>query len=137
MSTPSGTSSSTQQADLRSEWIVTPAKVTTLVRSIVREADPAKIVAFGSRARGTARRDSDLDLAVILDAIDTTAPNPVMRHRFEHVSMPYDLIVTSRAHHELLRNSRNSVHYHIAHEGVVLYDRDTGFADSSAVEKVG
>ena len=34
---------------------------------IVREVNPRKIILFGSHARGTARRDSDLDFLVVED----------------------------------------------------------------------
>jgi len=34
---------------------------------IVREVNPCKIILFGSHARGTAKRDSDLDFLVVED----------------------------------------------------------------------
>ncbi|MFZ4703922.1 MAG: nucleotidyltransferase domain-containing protein [Candidatus Methylumidiphilus sp.] len=36
-----------------------------MVDIIVREADPEQIILFGSRARGDARPDSDVDLLII------------------------------------------------------------------------
>ena len=39
-----------------------------VVRRIVEAARPRKIILFGSRARGNARRHSDLDLLVIADS---------------------------------------------------------------------
>lgn len=39
-----------------------------VVRRIVQAAQPAKIILFGSRARGDARPDSDIDLLVIQDS---------------------------------------------------------------------
>ncbi|MBI4756819.1 MAG: nucleotidyltransferase domain-containing protein [Betaproteobacteria bacterium] len=36
-----------------------------MVDVIVREADPDTIILFGSRARGTARADSDVDLLIV------------------------------------------------------------------------
>jgi hypothetical protein len=39
----------------------------TLLRSIVAELGPQRIIVFGSRARGDARPDSDIDLLVVLD----------------------------------------------------------------------
>jgi predicted nucleotidyltransferase len=38
-----------------------------IVRRICREVRPQKIVLFGSRARGTARPDSDYDILIIQD----------------------------------------------------------------------
>src|ERR1700738_1939948 len=42
-----------------------PAILADVVRSIVRVAEPEKIVLFGSAARGTMGPDSDYDLLVI------------------------------------------------------------------------
>lgn len=39
-----------------------------IVRRIVRAAHPEKVILFGSRARGEARPDSDIDLLVIADS---------------------------------------------------------------------
>ncbi|HTV56789.1 MAG TPA: nucleotidyltransferase domain-containing protein [Terriglobia bacterium] len=39
-----------------------------IVRRIVEAAQPEKIIVFGSRARGDARPDSDLDLLVIKES---------------------------------------------------------------------
>lgn len=38
-----------------------------LLRSIIAELAPQRIILFGSRARGDARPDSDIDLLVVLD----------------------------------------------------------------------
>jgi len=40
--------------------------VRRLVEEIVAEADPLRIILFGSRASGTARPDSDIDLLVVM-----------------------------------------------------------------------
>ena len=39
-----------------------------IVRRILAASHPRKIILFGSRARGTARPDSDIDLLVIADS---------------------------------------------------------------------
>lgn len=39
-----------------------------LTRSIVEAFHPQKIILFGSRANGQARRDSDVDILVIMDS---------------------------------------------------------------------
>ena len=43
-----------------------PLVLRELVRRIVAEADPLRIVLFGSRAKGTARPESDFDLLVVM-----------------------------------------------------------------------
>jgi len=42
--------------------------IAEIVRRIVQTAQPEKIIVFGSRARGDARPDSDLDVLVIQDS---------------------------------------------------------------------
>ena len=67
-----------------------------IVGRIVRVANPAKIVLFGSRARGDAREDSDYDLLVIVDA----APNRralriAIRRSFADLAVAADVAVAT------------------------------------------
>ena len=41
-----------------------------IVERLVREYDPDRIILFGSRAAGTAREDSDIDLLVLKETED-------------------------------------------------------------------
>jgi predicted nucleotidyltransferase len=101
---------------------VTEEKVWTALQRLIAAADPVKIVAFGSRAKGTAREDSDLDLAVILPA-ETVLRDTSLWGAVSGLHMTVDLIVTNENLHERLRKSVNSVHYDIDHEGVLLYEK--------------
>ena len=47
--------------------------IPVMVERIVKAFDPLKIILFGSHARGDARPDSDIDLLVVLPAIDDRA----------------------------------------------------------------
>ena len=44
---------------------VTDAILDRMIRTIVDEVDPERVILFGSRARGDARPDSDIDLLII------------------------------------------------------------------------
>ena len=44
---------------------VTDAILDRMIRTIVDEVDPEQVILFGSRARGDARSDSDIDLLII------------------------------------------------------------------------
>ncbi len=117
------------------EWNVTEEKVITAVVRIVRAVDPLRIVAFGFRARGSARPDSDLDLAVICEKDPAVLPSLRYSSTFLDLHLPIDVVVTDMAHHQRLRNSINSIHYDIDHDGVVLYERH-GSPDRSAISKI-
>ncbi len=56
-----------------------PATVATAIERIVAACQPQAIIAFGSRVRGEARPDSDLDLFVLLHA--PAADAGVLRRR--------------------------------------------------------
>ena len=110
-------------------WAVTPEKISEAVRRMVEHVNPLQIILFGSRARGTARPDSDLDLAVIVDAPDDATDDEVRRRLpytvLRGLRMEVTLIVASRAKFDLHRPWPNSIFNYIDREGIVLYDRQS------------
>lgn len=91
-------------------------------------ADPEvrAVLAFGSRARGEALSDSDLDLAVIVDCPQLTpAEKASCWQRFREALGPLgvrvDLVVAGAADAERLSGSRWHVFGDVAREGKVLY----------------
>lgn len=52
---------------------VTDALIAAMVSVLVEEADPERVILFGSRGRGDARDDSDVDLIVV--EADLSAPD--------------------------------------------------------------
>lgn len=118
------------------DWSVTEDKLLAALQRLVAAADPVRIVAFGSRARGTAHRDSDLDLAVILPA-DSPRPRPSLWEALAGLQLPVDLLTTNEAVHGRFSKSINSVHHDIDEEGVVLYQKGAhGSPDRAAVAKI-
>lgn len=104
---------------------LTPELIAYVVEKIIREVAPQRIILFGSRARGEAREDSDLDLFVIQD---NSIPNRQVRRRIERLlwgrDFSLDLIVRTPA--EVARNvDDNNPFYtrHLLKEGRVLYER--------------
>jgi predicted nucleotidyltransferase len=115
---------------------VTPAKVLSAVERIVEVARPLRVIAFGSRARGDHRQDSDLDLAVIVEKYDSNVDKrPIWRSDLGQC-MSIDLLVAGRERHEFMRDSLISVHHDIENEGVILYDSALGSIDYRAVERI-
>jgi predicted nucleotidyltransferase len=104
---------------------ITSELIAYIVEKIVREVAPQRIIMFGSRARGEARDDSDLDLFVIQDS---QRPNRQVRRRIERLlwgrEFSVDLIV--RTPEEVARNVEDHNPFytrHILKEGRVLYER--------------
>lgn len=116
--------------------MVTTAKVISAVEQIVAKAKPLRVVAFGSRARGNHRPDSDLDLAVIVEKYDPSVDKrPIWRSDVDSW-MSIDMLVVGRERYEYMRGSIISVYNDVANEGITLYDASTGRIDHRAAERV-
>lgn len=107
---------------------VTDSLLSDMVRAIVAEVDPEQVILFGSRARGDAREDSDVDLLVI----ESTPFGNGRSRRQEAVRLwravsglgvTKDILVYSRDEVEYWRDSLNHVLARALREGRVLYER--------------
>ena len=107
---------------------VTDELLGRMVQAIVAEVDPEQVILFGSRGRGQAREESDVDL-IVLEA------EPFGAGRSRHKEMarlyrtlaefpvPADVLVYSHEDVEYWRDSLNHVLARALREGKVLYDR--------------
>jgi len=110
---------------------VTDELLDRMVRAIVDEVDPEKVILFGSRGRGDAGADSDVDLLVI-------EAEPFGPDRNKHQEMrrldravrdfrvPKDVLVFSNEEVDYWHDSLNHVLARALREGRVLYERPTG-----------
>ncbi len=90
------------------------------------EPDVQAVLAFGSRARGEARADSDLDLAVIVRQAQLTPKETLecwrrFRQRLGLLGVGIDLVIAGQADAERLSASRWHVFGDVAREGKVLH----------------
>lgn len=99
-----------------------------MVETIVREVSPETIILFGSRARGDARFDSDVDLLVV-----ESEPFSPQRSRRKEAARLYmalrglavskDILLYSRDEFDHWKSSPNHVVGRAHREGRVLHGR--------------
>lgn len=99
-----------------------------LLNELVHEAQPEKVVLFGSRARGTADADSDIDLFIQVDnGTDTAALTRklygLLRRSPNRPPLGIDLVVKDRAFVETYGELVGTVVRSVLQEGLVLYAR--------------
>ena len=107
---------------------VTDALLDRMVQAIVDEVDPEQVILFGSRGRGEASDNSDVDLLVV--EAEPFGPQRSRRKelvRLHHVlagfHVPTDILVYSHEDVAYWRDSLNHVLARALREGKVLYER--------------
>ena len=96
-----------------------------LTRQLARQFGPRlkSIILFGSRARGDARPDSDIDLAVILDQDDPESRETI-RDLAAELGLEYGLFVSTRIwsqkHWNFLQALQTSLYQNIQKDGIEL-----------------
>jgi predicted nucleotidyltransferase len=107
---------------------VTEQVVDEMVQAIVREIDPEQIFLFGSRSRGNARSDSDVDLLII-----ERQPFGPHRSRWQELArirralsafrVPKDILVYSSDEVAKWQHAVNHIISRGLREGKLLYER--------------
>lgn len=115
---------------------LTTATVTVAIERIVAACQPRAILVFGSRARGQARPDSDLDLCVLLQtsASDCTVLRRRLRALLADLPFSKDILVSDPEDFAHWRTQLNSVYHDIATDGFHLWH--DGRLDAAAIEEV-
>ena len=101
------------------------AEIGAALAQLGQDPEIGKVVLFGSRARGTARRDSDLDLLLIVAGTLTPDRDKQLRRRVRNLLLPLlpvdlDLLISDAATTSRWAGSRWHVLGHIHREGVPL-----------------
>jgi len=95
-----------------------------MVRRIVAEFDPDKIILFGSHARGEAGPDSDVDLLVVMPVKGSKRAKQLqIRAAVHDVRIPKDIVVSRPEEFQWRKDIVGTIEHPAAREGEVLYAR--------------
>ena len=107
-----------------------------MVRRIVRQFHPDRVILFGSHARGEAGPDSDVDLLVVMPVQGSRREKQIeIRVALHGVPIPIDVIVTSPEDFAWRKEVVGTIEYPAVREGKLLYAREyPGWSDVSLSE---
>ena len=103
--------------------MISQEKILEAARVLHETAKPAKVILFGSYARGEATEDSDVDFMVIEPAVENRVKETLrLRKAIRPLKLANDLLVYSRADVEKKEDWCSTAIYWALKEGKVLYD---------------
>lgn len=103
--------------------MISSEKITQAVSALAKEAQPCKIILFGSYARGEASPDSDLDLLVIEPEVLHKRDEMVrLRKVLRPMRIPVDVVVASKKEIEDWGHLPGTVYYWALKEGKTLHE---------------
>jgi predicted nucleotidyltransferase len=98
--------------------------IATRIRTEIKRIDPkAKVVLFGSRARGNARKDSDWDLLILIDSQNIREKEDLFRDKIYDLELETGEIISMFVYNNKDWTSRHKItplYKSIKLEGVVL-----------------
>jgi predicted nucleotidyltransferase len=95
-----------------------------IVNRIVSGFSPVRIILFGSRARGTATAESDVDLMIVTDRPGSKRGQAVaIDLALADIRVAKDVLVVDAEEFERERDVVGTIAYPAWREGVIIYDR--------------
>jgi predicted nucleotidyltransferase len=112
------------QGDLEMSEI-TKKVIQEIRERIVDHFQPEKIILFGSYSYGKPSIDSDIDLLIIKEDVESKRKEAVgIRKILRGLKMPFDIIVTTPKEFEFYSKEwLNSVFVEAREKGIVIYER--------------
>jgi len=124
-----------QAETILKQFTPTQEKVDLAVKAAIEVTQPSRVILFGSWARGEARWDSDLDMAILMPDAEEPRLDEVrraLRRKLAGLSMTIDLVMMTESIAQQYGDSINSIYYRILKEGKVAYEQSAySSADSS------
>ena len=100
------------------------ALLAEITQRIVAISDPQQIILFGSQARGDARPDSDLDLLVVKEEMESPRAEAARIYRaLAGLRIPVDIVVVRSDYVRRHRDVVGTIVRPALREGRVLYAR--------------
>ena len=97
--------------------------VASIVATLVRIADPDRIILFGSHATGKAKEDSDYDFCVLKkNANCKNLLNKIYSHGL-NAEVPVDIIVNTPVRFDSLKKKSFLVYHDISKYGLIVYEK--------------
>lgn len=95
-----------------------------MVRRIVAQFRPERVVLFGSQARGDATSESDVDLLVVMPVNGSKRERRLAIQMALHdIHVPKDILVVTPREWDIQRGIPGTLVWPARQEGVVLYER--------------
>ena len=96
----------------------------SIIKTIVTKAKPEKIYLFGSRANGSARKDSDYDILVIKKIKKSKYEETVfIRKLFRLPNFSFDVLVRTPSDINMWKDVSGSFIHHILKTGKLVYEK--------------
>ena len=102
-------------------------KLDEIIRRLVAEFSPEKIILFGSCARGAPHEDSDLDLLVVMKgAVDNPRQESVrIRRTLKGLMMAVDIVVIDQERLSDLAETPGLIYREALRNGRIVYESAT------------
>jgi predicted nucleotidyltransferase len=94
------------------------------IRGEIKKIDPkAKVILFGSRARGDAKRESDWDFLILIDSDNVREAEDLFRDKIFDLELETEEIISIFVYNKKVWNTRHKItplYRSIKKEGVIL-----------------
>lgn len=113
----------------RSEQMITQERIEEIVRRIVSNYKPEKIILFGSYAYGIPTEDSDLDLLVVVESSEQPRykrAREIRKHLWGIAEVPKDILVYTQEEIDEWKEVEEAFITSIMKSGRVLYENEKG-----------